>query len=1520
MNIRTPSQQICHGIALLLLALTVVSTSHAQRAGFPNAASDLRTDTPDDPGFDCDEPDDEDYEFGSPAFPGCDPNNPTNSSVYQEHFSLFGFAPNGTAQTATYKDVDRFGQGQISGSSVDGAWKLTLGDPRVTIAVTDTGMRWNDRRLRTQIWLNPGELPMPEAGPNPADALFGGYDVDGNGQFDVDDYAGDSRVNPDAGPRGIAGELDGQDILRAFSDGVDDDGNGYIDDIVGWDFFEDDNDPDDTTSYSSAGDHGRGRAREAAEITNDGDGEAGVCPRCKIMPLRIWDTFVVPGDQWAIATVFAADHGVQVEVTANGSLQNTPSARAANRYAYERGMALMHVSSDLNTANHNYPTNYIESIYVNGCISDQHTAVGSEFGGGGQGVSAPDPIQTWFRNSNLTQYGAHSHVCWSAVTGSEATGHAGGAAGMVISAGLDIPPAQGGPLSANEVKQLLTLTAEDVLPENTAGAGTPDPAQVGWDEYFGYGRVQLQSAVAAVQAGEIPPEALIEGPVWWSLLNPETQDTVSLRGTVAARRSSACTYSLEWAVGIEPADDGFTSLVTDQPCPSAADAELAQLPLQTIADAVGAHARTGAVPAATPGAPNPVQPVTSRQLSNRADPNAHMFSVRLRVRDADGRVGEDRRVYLALNDPSAHTGWPIFTDTGGESSPLLYDLDGDGTLEIIEADSAGALCARSHDGTLSPAFNGGACWQLPPTYFHHPDAPAFLSGSVPPVTAGLRSPAAADLNRDFLPELVVPAADGRVFVLNLDGETLLSLGVDPANSTPDKRNDVDHPKRGLLGSAALADIDLDGRIEIIVAALDGFLYVWKGDDGSVQPGFPLEVRADVSSGELQARGELIYTPAVANLDGDPQLEIVTGSSDVISDDPAPPSSPPPVTGGSGAIAQWFLENSGAAGRTRVYAYDTDGSLLSGWPVSMTGLLPDILPFVGPQHGVAVADFDEDGIDEVIASMTTGDVVRISADGSLSSFPSEGAINGGASSEPAKILNLFEASVIGDLDGAGGLDVVHQGISISGAVNLIAVGQNQPQNHVIQAWDGGDAPRYLTGFPTAHDDFGLLSQPIVADVNGDGVNDVVAGSGLYLVQAYDGSTGMPVDGFPKQTGGWLYAVPAVGDVDGDGFLNLVGGSREGWRFVWDLAAAATPATNSQWWTESHDEHRSNRYQTDARPPSRVQQLRHANGTLGFLAAGDDWKVGAAAHYEVRTLDRPILNAEDWAAAVSLPMISGGVLAGTRIEAPLPAADSLGHVAVVAVDDVGQRAAPVSLEVPNPNAPPPPPAPVARLQVVAPTPVQTRGTEGNQVAAGGFVLNNTGEAELQVQGVRVRLEDPSLFSEALLVDANGVRQGLITNLGADFILPLDQPLSLDPDESFSYSLFVRFVNPEAESVAVSAGWMPVSAAWAVGGDVSGQPEPLAWGVCLLVAMSALLWLAAVRRRRWVAAAVVSVLWLGACRDAGSPSESDPPPPEVETRDFSSRVELTGLSVQSAESGVRTEGVPVLLATVTVERPVR
>src|SRR6059036_2115621 len=796
------------GIAavLVLVALAAATTVVvAQTRMFPGPPTDTnpRANTPNDPDYDRAEPDDEDGDF----VPG--------TSVFEEDNRLFGFAPASTSMTARYLDPanPRFGQGQISGVSADLAWKLSIGDQGVEVAICDTGIRWDREELRRRVRLNTGELPVPcgvTAGQK--GRPLAEYDCDGDGIFTPDDYAG--IVAPNEGAHGNPTQVDGEDVLVHYSDGVDDDGNGFVDDIAGWDFFDDDNNPFDASSYSSANNHGSGRASDAVAEGNNRLSGIGFCPQCRLVPIRVWDTFVVDNDNFALCLLYAADNGIEVTEAALGALTTTEFAQAATQYAYEHGVAEMDVSSDLNTADHNSPTNFNNTIFVKGTVADVEGASTDVSRPPFPQVALTAPIGTWFRDSNLTQYGGHAHIDMKGVTGSECTGQAAGAAGLLMSYGKQ----RGTPLTANEVKQILTLTADDVLPGDTLGTGDPDPSQPGWDQHFGYGRVNLRAALERLGvpalgiAAKIPPEATLERPAWFQVLDPDLDNDgvneslmVPIVGTAAADRgpTTSLHWTLEFGIGIEPTsftqfamgsspshvgfDDGTSP-------PRRPGALLTNL---NLADVMAAF------PPGTDFSAPPSGPVVQGQAN--VPSNQFAFTVRLRVRDDDDpsclttppalpcNLGEDRKVFFVHHDPTKHKGWPIAIDAngdglidgGGEPPPHMVDLDGDNRMEIVQATAAGRIYAFRADGSQLPGFP--VTTNMARNVATHLAAPAFARGRIaPPSPTTTSRPAIGDLDHDGYPEIVYANIEGDVYVFRHDGSRVpgFPVRIDPTFSAP----------------------------------------------------------------------------------------------------------------------------------------------------------------------------------------------------------------------------------------------------------------------------------------------------------------------------------------------------------------------------------------------------------------------------------------------------------------------------------------------------------------------------------------------------------------------------------------------------------------------------------------------------------------------------------------------------------------------------------------------------------------
>jgi FG-GAP-like repeat len=108
------------------------------------------------------------------------------------------------------------------------------------------------------------------------------------------------------------------------------------------------------------------------------------------------------------------------------------------------------------------------------------------------------------------------------------------------------------------------------------------------------------------------------------------------------------------------------------------------------------------------------------------------------------------------------------------------------------------------------------------------------------------------------------------------------------------------------------------------------------------------------------------------------------------------------------------------------------------------------------------------------------------------------------------------------------------------------GQYVPVQHMLAAWSTADGSM-LPAFPRFADDWMFLTAPVLADVDGDGVPEVIAGNGLGVVHAYRADGSEPA-GWPKRIGQWVLASVAAGDVDGDGHTDVVVATRLGRVFV------------------------------------------------------------------------------------------------------------------------------------------------------------------------------------------------------------------------------------------------------------------------------------------------------------------------------------------------------------------------------------
>jgi hypothetical protein len=1280
--------------AVLLVALLMLSaTAIAAARDFENPASSdpsqqfaedsvQRQDTPNDPGYDRAEPDDED--------------GVSSTNIFDEQFGLFGFPSERTRASARYREGPNQGSPlapnpMVSGFNAAGAWKLERGRPDVVVAILDTGIKWDREGLRTQVRLNRGELPPPAT----LGACIGGasvpYDCNDDGVFDVEDYAG--LVDPDAGAHGVAGKVDAEDLIAEFSDGTDADENGFVDDIAGWDFFDDDNDPYDASSYFAAANHGSGRAADAAEAGDDGAGGIGVCPDCQILPVRIWDTFVSDGNTFAMGILYAADNGAAVIEGANGSLYHSAFAERASRYAYEKGVVQTFSGDDLNTGNHNYPANYGHAMLIQGTVPDT-MGLGEDAGAETaealaglcagfeppssplevpldlSGLGCPGtnlPLTTYFRGANTTQYGGKSSISMEGSTGSENTGKASGAAALVISAALDRePPVR---LRPDETREILEQTAERVtggssgVDGNVAGNGAPDrgadpdaPSIDQWTSHFGWGRADLGAAVALAREGRIPPEAAIDSPDWYA---PVTGSEVEITGLARARFADggAFHWKLQWGPGQEPsswttATEGLASgTVTD----------FGSIDLAAVRAALASY---------TPP-PDPGGPTFSTVSPN---PYKGEFTVRLVVEDeseAAPTLGVDRRVLTSAEDATLRPGFPKRLGTGGEA-PLRYaDLDGDGTQELLAPTEDGTIHAYEPDGSELAGWPVHTQTQMQAA--DHLSAPGFaaVSAAAPPREAP-RGPLVADLDGDGVPE-IVDSAGTHVYAWEPDGAPRPGFPVseDLSNCDPSLESQpLSHPKCGFLSSPAAARLEGGRRLDVVVPSLDGHLYAFD-PAGSPLPGFPVALADTSVPDDQRMRAEAINEPAIGDLNGDGVDDIVVATNETYG------ATQPSGEEVGGLFAQGLsdLLAGAAGGSSRVYAVDgSDGSFLPGWPIELNGAIQSTLPLIGPGQNPAIARIG--GVETIVASTTgSAGIEEHGVDGHLIRTVQQGAYGPASdATDRSGTVNLFESSSLGKLlPGEASPAIVKYGLSLSDLANLLLVGQNAPYNHLIGAYDS-ETGSPLPAFPRVTDDFQFLSSSDVARVAPGEANQVIAGTGLGLLHAYDGATGLDAPGFPKVTGGWLYAPAALSD---DGRIAAI--TREGYLFEW--SQPEMPICQSEWPSFRHDGQGSGNYDRDGTAPGSPTGLALEGGTLRFAAPGDDEGCGTAAAYEAVTSDEPI-SPEGFAAATSLAGAPAPGPAGTAESFQLPPHER--YVAVRAVDEEGNVGRPAQIDTAAPPA--------------------------------------------------------------------------------------------------------------------------------------------------------------------------------------------------------------------------------------------
>jgi subtilisin family serine protease len=305
-------------------------------------------------------------------------------------------------------------QWSLEAISAASAWDITKGDKKVIIAIVDTGVDWDHPDLAAHIWKNMKEIP-------------------GNG--------------------------------------IDDDKNGFVDDVNGWDFGGLEGNPDNNPMEDRP-DHGTHVAGIAGAVSDNGVGVASIGYSVTIMPVKTtMDGYRGPtGGPYIVygfeGIIYAADNGANIINCSWGGDDYSEAGREAIEYATSKGALVIAAAGNNSSGGKYYPACYDGVFSV---ASTNKGDIKSDFSNYGEliGVSAPGKSikSTWQDNT----YEVFSGTSMAAPL-------VAGLAGLVKSLHPDYTPLQ--------IAQQIRVNADNI-----------DNLNPGYEYMLGTGRINAYKAL-----------------------------------------------------------------------------------------------------------------------------------------------------------------------------------------------------------------------------------------------------------------------------------------------------------------------------------------------------------------------------------------------------------------------------------------------------------------------------------------------------------------------------------------------------------------------------------------------------------------------------------------------------------------------------------------------------------------------------------------------------------------------------------------------------------------------------------------------------------------------------------------------------------------------------------------------------------------------------------------------------------------------------------------------------------------
>jgi subtilisin family serine protease len=810
----------------------------------------------------------------------------------------------------------------LSAINAPAAWDTAQGDG-VVVAVIDTGVDYNHPDLADNIWTNPNE---------------------------------------------IAGNF------------VDDDGNDFIDDFHGWNFFNNNNDPLDDNG------HGTHVAGTIAAEGNNGIGVIGVAWHAKIMPLKGFDSSGTGFDfTLAPAIMYAANNGADVinaswDATSNIAVfGNSQTIEEAIQYAASLGVVFVASAGNSSQDTMNFfPANSPEAIAVASSGPFGNFSFFSNFGSKID-VTAPgeDILSTQAAN---TFQGFPVIDGYARMTGtSMAAAHVSGVVALILSQNPGYSP--------------------DIVRTILRSSATP----VNFDSRFGPGNLNASAALALQNVQEAKITAIVPG--------ASPVDPITIQGTASG--PGFASYLLEYGQGSQPffwtpffngfspVTDGVLGTLDPNNLLSGGVYIIRLTAFNTAGTAFTAQsqftltfAQITSPPAGVstykPGFLLPIigtatvpgfqnfsvqwlgqdgvlqtsgitlindglSPLANTQLATwdtSGITQAGFYAILLTV---NGFNSQQASVTIYLEPDLLSFGWPILLDTAPcLECPVVPALNPDGSYRLVlESPGQGTVPATSWailpDGTAQKTAlsQGGGHGQL---------------------SAG---------NVDGLPGDEAVMADFNV--------------IDVFH--PDNTFDVFQPGLNVFLTnfpTVLEDLNNDFQLETISVGGDfspsnrfAYVFAWK-PDGQQSNGFPIQIQDN----NLLSGAFNLPRVIAGDFDGDGSKEVLvlegptftTYGLRLFGHDGTPKLFNAPIlTGVPAAMAAADLDHNGKletilinhsdslGTQASVHVFQPDGSERPGWPVDISASASNFFSF----SGVAVGDLRRDGHEEIVVSNGSG---------------------------------------------------------------------------------------------------------------------------------------------------------------------------------------------------------------------------------------------------------------------------------------------------------------------------------------------------------------------------------------------------------------------------------------------------------------------------------------------------------------------------------------------------------------------